>query len=1307
MVVIQPARQSLGLSPENVLITQPTQRSHGPSMAAVHQSGASAQTAASVITSPSFSGVPSQWQHPSLQTRKTSDATSSGQFARFPSSISFVSESGQTLVTSASNDQQSPITPGGNGDIGALGQHGQPGGLSPYPVEEEEWENALPCSVASFGRRCKLFSGVPLIWMLASLAFLIALIIHSRDANVSPRDKRVWGAMRIISFPGFLWLRAIRLLALPMLIANTISVLNQMRGFAGGGTFFRLTFGYYLLTFALGCALSCVLTYYGIQDWTSEFNELPDMDDYNNSEWNIDILPHGARRSPFVNTTVTEQIEAVIWDALPSNSLLSIVSDNLTGSVLLALVIGYSISSPQSSTVLKFFEEVSGICAKVMEGLVTTTPIGVFFLALPKLAQADIPKVLEGIGLYLGVVFLAIAVHTFLILPAIYMLLSGCRPRHSPFAVLMKSIPALRAALIMGSSTLAYPLTVRCSIRTLRNHPGVAKFVLPIGTRFNFDAQALLFPIALGFLATSQNQPLAFPELVMIAVFTGIISLGSSTIPFLDVIRLVLLEKAAGIQLDGIFALLLVVCCLHHPLSIASSVYSDILLSEAVDALVPKLQKVQHVERRGTDAAAEQSTSSPADEEAGAATAAGAGRGAHGKSRDHIKMRNALSVSQPLLIRRVTVNDFQIVRLLGQGAFGQVLLVRKRDTKQLYAMKILNKQQLRELNQIAHAQTERRLLEVLDHPFIVKLRFAFQTRKSLYLVMDYCPGGELYFHLTRSGPFQEHKARFYAAQIVLALEYLHSKDIVYRDLKPENLLLDARGNVVLTDFGLSKENVKDHASARSFVGSPEYLAPEVLTRSGHGKAADFYSLGVVLYELLTGQPPFYHTNPERLYHKTMHDVLRIPNYLTPAAQSLLRGLLDRNVATRLKTANELKHHAFFAFVDWNAILQGRETPPIQPTLRNDDDTSNFDSQFTVNVPLFDPDDIAEAKRASPFFKSSALKAIERKEREERRVRRQMREARRRGELTDGMDEDLGEFSEDSASAAESDIGDIDVDEDEDDVDINDPSASKKFKELWYPEFDFVASELLRPISQRGHKSGTTIQVAAASTPHTDTSRAQEPKKRGFFARLFGWGGNDSDAEETRASESSSRTSIKSPKGAGYQLLDDTSSQSRSRGGSALARPSTALKRQAVPGTYVAPRATAPKQSVQQSRHQQPALPRVKSDNDFKTKAQVSHGKGASPASTATSTGATPAGTSSKPATTPDSDAAAAEARQAAQEEAARQQLLFAAYGIPPPSPLGQNNGPVVTSTTAPAPLPAPAPATGSRQVQANRSVPHK
>jgi serine/threonine protein kinase len=295
------------------------------------------------------------------------------------------------------------------------------------------------------------------------------------------------------------------------------------------------------------------------------------------------------------------------------------------------------------------------------------------------------------------------------------------------------------------------------------------------------------------------------------------------------------------------------------------------------------------------------------------------------------------------------LKDFNLLKVIGKGSFGKVMLVLKKDDNRIYAMKVLQKDSVIKRNQVEHTQTERNVLEYIRHPFIVTLRFAFQTKQKLYFVLDYCPGGELFFHLGRAGRFSEHRGRFYAAQIVLALEYLHSKGIVYRDLKPENVLLDAEGHIALTDFGLSKEGIQDNVSAHSFCGTPEYLAPEILTREGHGRAADWWSLGALLFEMLTGMPPFYSRNRDRLFYKILKATLRIPKFFSPAAKDLMIGLLSRDPSARLGSehdATELKTHPFFESIDWDMLIKKEITPPFKPTIPGLTDTRNFDQEFT-------------------------------------------------------------------------------------------------------------------------------------------------------------------------------------------------------------------------------------------------------------------------------------------------------------------------------------------------------------------------
>jgi serine/threonine protein kinase len=274
-------------------------------------------------------------------------------------------------------------------------------------------------------------------------------------------------------------------------------------------------------------------------------------------------------------------------------------------------------------------------------------------------------------------------------------------------------------------------------------------------------------------------------------------------------------------------------------------------------------------------------------------------------------------------------------------------------------MKVLKKEQLLKRKQVAHTQTERKVLEEIDNPFIVSLRFAFQTQDKLYMVLDYFTGGELFFHLKANGRFSEELARFYAAQITLALECLHKNTIVYRDLKPENVLLDEEGHIRLTDFGLSKESISGNTLTHTFCGTPEYLAPEVIHGAGYNKAVDWWSLGTLLYEMITGLPPFFNTNVHVMYEKIMRATLTFPSYVSPEAQSLLTGLLQRNPAQRLgggpRDAEELKEHPFFASINWDLLTAKQLTPPFRPFTKDGaTDTSNIDEEFKREAPTDTP-----------------------------------------------------------------------------------------------------------------------------------------------------------------------------------------------------------------------------------------------------------------------------------------------------------------------------------------------------------------
>ena len=250
-------------------------------------------------------------------------------------------------------------------------------------------------------------------------------------------------------------------------------------------------------------------------------------------------------------------------------------------------------------------------------------------------------------------------------------------------------------------------------------------------------------------------------------------------------------------------------------------------------------------------------------------------------------------------LEKAAPSHFDLLRVLGQGSFGKVFLVRKnrgRDAGTLYAMKVLRKATLKVRDRV-RTKMERNILADVEHPFIVKLHYAFQTEGKLYLILDFLKGGDLFTRLSKEVMFTEEDVKFYLAELALALDHLHNLGIIYRDLKPENLLLDSDGHIAVTDFGLSKETLED--KAYSFCGTVEYMAPEVVNRKGHSFAADWWSFGVLMYEMLTGQLPFQGENRKETMSQILKSKLGMPEYLSPEAQSLLRALFKRNPVNRL------------------------------------------------------------------------------------------------------------------------------------------------------------------------------------------------------------------------------------------------------------------------------------------------------------------------------------------------------------------------------------------------------------------------
>ncbi|KAL0265293.1 Serine/threonine-protein kinase [Diplodia seriata] len=298
--------------------------------------------------------------------------------------------------------------------------------------------------------------------------------------------------------------------------------------------------------------------------------------------------------------------------------------------------------------------------------------------------------------------------------------------------------------------------------------------------------------------------------------------------------------------------------------------------------------------------------------------------------------------------------DFQILKLIGKGTFGQVFQVRKKDTGRIYAMKVLSKKVIVQKKEVAHTLGERNILvrtAMADSAFIVGLKFSFQTPTDLYLVTDYMSGGELFWHLQKEGRFNEARAKFYIAELILALQHLHEHDIVYRDLKPENILLDANGHIALCDFGLSKANLTENDTTNTFCGTTEYLAPEVLLdEHGYTKMVDFWSLGVLVFEMCCGWSPFYAEDTQQMYKNIAFGKVRFPrDALSTEGRNFVKGLLNRNPKHRLganRDAEELKAHPFFGDIDWDALSKKNLVPPFKPKLKSELDTSNFDPEFT-------------------------------------------------------------------------------------------------------------------------------------------------------------------------------------------------------------------------------------------------------------------------------------------------------------------------------------------------------------------------
>ncbi|XP_043102670.1 protein kinase C zeta type isoform X4 [Puntigrus tetrazona] len=325
------------------------------------------------------------------------------------------------------------------------------------------------------------------------------------------------------------------------------------------------------------------------------------------------------------------------------------------------------------------------------------------------------------------------------------------------------------------------------------------------------------------------------------------------------------------------------------------------------------------------------------------------------------------------------LGDFDLIRVIGRGSYAKVLLVRLKKNEQIYAMKVVKKELVhddeKKRKDIDWVQTEKHVFEQAStNPFLVGLHSCFQTESRLFLVIEYVNGGDLMFHMQRQRKLPEEHARFYAAEICIALNFLHEKGIIYRDLKLDNVLLDQDGHIKITDYGMCKEGIRPGDTTSTFCGTPNYIAPEILRGEDYGFSVDWWALGVLMFEMMAGRSPFdiITDNPdmnteEYLFQVILEKPIRIPRSLSVKAASVLKGFLNKDPKERLGCQvqtgfTDIKSHTFFRSIDWDQLEQKQVTPPFKPQITDDYGLDNFDTQFTNEPVQLTPDDEDVIKR---------------------------------------------------------------------------------------------------------------------------------------------------------------------------------------------------------------------------------------------------------------------------------------------------------------------------------------------------------
>ena len=311
--------------------------------------------------------------------------------------------------------------------------------------------------------------------------------------------------------------------------------------------------------------------------------------------------------------------------------------------------------------------------------------------------------------------------------------------------------------------------------------------------------------------------------------------------------------------------------------------------------------------------------------------------------------------------KTITMDDFNVETVLGKGAFGKVLLVTYKKNNERFALKMVEKKKILENDELDHTMTEKNILQKVTHPFLVNLHYSFQSPTHLHYVIDYCPGGELYFRLIKEKSFPEERAKFYIAQIILALECLHQMNIIYRDVKLENVLICEDGYLKLTDFGLSKENISNDQTASTFCGTPEYLSPEVVLAEPYTNVIDWWGVGIMTYEMMHGHAPFVSDNIQQLYQKILYSPVTFPptSTISVVCKDFIMQMLEKKIDDRLNTPEKIKGHAWWNQYDWDGLYQKRVQAPFIPDM-SENGTTNFHEEFTSEQ--FDlNDEISDSK----------------------------------------------------------------------------------------------------------------------------------------------------------------------------------------------------------------------------------------------------------------------------------------------------------------------------------------------------------